>query len=120
MGFDGEVGAGIEASPFHEGDEVAIKSLEKVEGWEALNMRFQQKSSPSSGPPWPEGYRFCIPRRNWRATVIASDGDGGYHELTCLLQVAASSTYRTREFIEADLHDWKLAASYANRFNTHI
>lgn len=37
-----------------------------------------------------------------------------------MLQLATNSTYRTREFIDADLNDWKVAASYANRFNTHV
>lgn len=41
-------------------------------------------------------------------------------EHTCLLQVAASSAYRTRRYIDADLEDWRVVSEYAHRFNTHI
>lgn len=121
-----ESSSGVRPSPFLEGEEVAVRSLEKVPGWEALNMRFQQSArlprtkSMQQGPSWPSGYRFDAPRRYWRAKLVTSDGNGGFQELTCLLQVATNGICRTQRHIDEDLDDWQSVAAYAHRFNTHL
>lgn len=48
------------------------------------------------------------------------DEKGDLKEYTCLLQVANTSTYRTRPHVDVDLEDWRAAAIYAHRFNTHL
>jgi len=125
-----EPSTGSRQSPFLLGDEIAVKSLEKVDSWDTLNLRSKQSAqdfaqrawdadSPAR-PPWPSGYRITAPRRNWRALVVCSDGDGGFDEHVCLLQVAANSGYRTRRHAEEDLRDWRMVSEYAHRFNSHV
>lgn len=114
---------GAKPSPFTAGDEVAITQLEKVKGWECLGWRQERsakqhaQSDHSGGVQWPRGARFSAAQRFYGAKVVASDGNGGFEEHWCMLQVAISPKDRDMQNVKAGVEDAKDTASYAHRFN---
>mmetsp|Transcript_50095 Transcript_50095/g.144307 ORF Transcript_50095/g.144307 Transcript_50095/m.144307 type:complete len:352 (+) Transcript_50095:92-1147(+) len=113
-----EAGRGSRPSPFAEGDEIAVASLEGVHGWDRLCWRQERSAAGCSG--WPPGGRFVRHRRFWGARVIASDGTDGFEEHLCMLQAGVSSTDREIEASRAIADDAKAVAAYAHRFNVHM
>lgn len=113
---------GCKISPFSAGDEVAVTRLEKIKGWEPLGWRQErtakQRAMVDQGVKkmWPDGPR-CAPTRYWGAKVIASDGNGGFEEHWCMLQVHADPQDRQMEKVKMVVDDAKDVASYAYRFN---
>lgn len=120
--------SGSRPSPFRAGEQLAVKTLERVKGWAPLQWRYEQSARERAAPPgslkqrhvWPVGFRFSVQRRSWLATVMTADGAGGFKEHACLLQVSAETAKRSMQHVEADLLDWNTVAMYAQRFNTHL
>jgi len=108
---------GSRPSPFADGDEVAVASLEGVHSWEPLGWRRDRCVSGWQG--WPEG-SFARPRRFLGARVIASDGAGGFEEHLCMFQIGVSPKDRNLETCTVIVNDARDAAAYAHRFNVHM
>jgi len=121
-------GIGARPSPFGEGDEVAVAFVDKVKGWEPMGWRQERVARQRAAlggtqggsalwPDGPENHRLGLAQRFWGARVIASDGNDGFEEHWCLMQVAVNPTDRSEEATQRACEDAHLAASYAHRFN---
>lgn len=130
---------GAKCSHLQPGEEFAVVKLETLKEFDILRWRYppdmtgipgQQRSYSGArasatkagrAPPmdWPASYRFMVPRRSWRVTIVSQDSEGGTACETCVLQMAASPQERTARNVELDLIDAKDACSYAHRFNLH-
>lgn len=117
---------GSRKSPFSMGDEVAIVKLQKVPGWEPMSWRQDRaaKQQATVSPankiwPQPEESRFGRAQRFWAAKVKSSDGNGGYEDHWCLLQVGLTKENRDMEQVKQVIQDASDIASYAHRFNSH-
>lgn len=82
--------------------------------------RRQPGVSPKPPLPWPNTYRYRTPRKSWRVPVLASDGCGGWQAMPHVMQVAMVGEARTVDFCLADIQDAGVAATYAERFNSHL
>eukprot|EP00747_Dinoflagellata_sp_TGD_P188612 gnl/TRDRNA2_/TRDRNA2_47880_c0_seq1.p1 gnl/TRDRNA2_/TRDRNA2_47880_c0~~gnl/TRDRNA2_/TRDRNA2_47880_c0_seq1.p1 ORF type:complete len:349 (+),score=61.03 gnl/TRDRNA2_/TRDRNA2_47880_c0_seq1:77-1123(+) len=120
---------GAKLSGFQAGDEVQVRRIDKVKGFDPLRWRFEQHAKDRarlqhrgvhSKLPWPETYRCMAPRRYWLAPVVSGNPNQGWTEQMCLLQVAMSPNERSIENIVADIKDSEDAVSYASRFNTQL
>lgn len=118
--------SGARLTPFGFGDEVAVVQVEKLKGWDALRWRqehwaTQRAVSDSGQKLWPpRGPRFENAQRFWGAKVVSTDGQGGFEEYWCLLQVAASPEQRIAENARAALDDARDVAAYTDRFNQRM
>uniref|UniRef100_A0A7S1R1W4 Alpha-type protein kinase domain-containing protein n=1 Tax=Alexandrium catenella TaxID=2925 RepID=A0A7S1R1W4_ALECA len=114
---------GAKLSPFAVGDEVAVMQLSRVKGWEPLGWRQERCAKQraaldsASSLAWPDGPRFSSAQRFWSAKVMASDGQGGFEDHLCLLQVGVSAKDRSMESVKPIVDDANDVASYAHRFN---
>mmetsp|Transcript_30816 Transcript_30816/g.88547 ORF Transcript_30816/g.88547 Transcript_30816/m.88547 type:complete len:400 (+) Transcript_30816:89-1288(+) len=117
--------AGARLGPFSLGDDVAVTQLEPCKGYDPMTWRQGSSGSDSSSsssrsallPRW--GERFTAPHNFYRARVCVSDGKNGFEEYWCLLSVAAKSSDRNIENVQAAVDDSVTTASYAHRFNEH-
>jgi len=118
-----EESLGAKLSPFATGDEIAVVRIDKVKGWDPLCHRQERCAKQQAaadgghGLAWPRGTRFTTAHRFWGAKVIASDGQGGFEEHWCMLQVGVSPKDRSMECVRPIIDDAKDVASYAHRFN---
>jgi len=113
--------------PFKAGEEIGILDLQQVKAWDALRWRFEQSARERSAgrstqrrPSWPDSPRCGLRRNYYRAHVLAADGQGGFVEHYCMLEVISDKQQRRMENIQIDLEDAKDAASHAHRFNLYL
>mmetsp|Transcript_42645 Transcript_42645/g.92945 ORF Transcript_42645/g.92945 Transcript_42645/m.92945 type:complete len:318 (+) Transcript_42645:64-1017(+) len=119
-----EASSGVQLTGWAEGDEVAVKTLEKPSGLKPLRLRFEPRKRPAEGSAaslrWPATPRFSLPRSNWQAAISSSDGQGGLLDGLYLLTAMATPAQRTVENALSDVEDSRAAGSYAHRFNTFV
>jgi len=110
-----EESLGARLSGYQLNQELLIKQLDTLSGFEPLTLRYKSHTRSK----WPQSYRFQASKRSWRATVLSGDG-WRQREEACVLQLAAAAEQRSLENVELDLEDAKNAASYAHRFNLYL
>jgi len=115
---------GARKSPFGLGDEVGVTKVMQAAGWEPMSWRHERAQKAQADPsnktwPRPEESRFGRAQRFWAAKVVASDGQGGFEEFWCLLQVAAKKEERNMDSAKQIVIDAADTAAYAHRFNQH-
>lgn len=112
----------LKASPFAQGDEVAVTLLEKISSWQPLGWRQEVSAArrggqSGKGRSWPSCPRFLEAQQSWGARVVASDGKDGFEEFYCLMQVVDHEFKRGFESAKQAVDDTLVVAAYAQRFN---